>query len=94
MTVDISKIEVGDKVTIGPMEVSEIRKGVFVLKDGNVTWSYVRGERIADHIPAVYSWSKIEEQLVGCVAGSGGAPIDVATRIIALLNKIAPKGDA
>jgi len=94
MTVDIGKIRVGEMVTVGPFDVIRLEGGSCVLKDGNATWSHMGADKIVEHIPAIRSWSEIENKLVGVVATSGGAPIDVATRIITLLNKIAPRGVA
>lgn len=54
MTIDISKIKPGDKVTLVPLEVTGIllRVNQVQLKDGEDLLSYFRADQIAAHHPA------------------------------------------
>jgi plastocyanin len=54
MTIDISKIKPGDKVTLVPLEVTGVlpRVNQVQLKDGEGLLSYFTPEQIAAHHPA------------------------------------------
>jgi hypothetical protein len=53
MTIDISKIKPGDKVTLVPLEVTRITGfGNVAIKDGDREDAYFRTDQIAAHHPA------------------------------------------
>ena len=49
--IDISKIRVGDKVTLVPLEVSNITHGQFQVRDNECNYAYYSADKIVAHHP-------------------------------------------